>query len=252
MGAELARERAGDKTKTGMNEHQLEDFARKPVVKGEQEVYNIQLPKSEVYDKWQSAPGKTGLFTARRSDTGATQGSFSTKPEADAYAGKMNQYHEPSPVGKQLDANAIMPKIAGAIGGPKAKDAQEKQGNMMNKVGGVMGMPTSKSLIDRIDGFIEKAEHKTREEVIAEINRFRSHAGSTGRGNNERTRARSQGKLHKQEGIKGYGAVTGKVHLAGRQYGEKTIQGKKQRRVSPEAQEKHDEGVERRRDSGLQ
>lgn len=30
MGAELARERAGKKTKTGMSETQLEDFAKKP------------------------------------------------------------------------------------------------------------------------------------------------------------------------------------------------------------------------------
>ena len=30
MGAELAREREGKKTKTGMSEGQLEDFARKP------------------------------------------------------------------------------------------------------------------------------------------------------------------------------------------------------------------------------
>lgn len=29
MGAELARKRAGKKTKTGMSERQLEDFARK-------------------------------------------------------------------------------------------------------------------------------------------------------------------------------------------------------------------------------
>jgi len=29
MGAELARKRAGKKTKTGMSEQQLEDFARK-------------------------------------------------------------------------------------------------------------------------------------------------------------------------------------------------------------------------------
>lgn len=29
MGAELARKRAGKKTKTGMSEKQLEDFARK-------------------------------------------------------------------------------------------------------------------------------------------------------------------------------------------------------------------------------
>lgn len=30
MGAELARKRAGQKTRTGMSESQLEDFARKP------------------------------------------------------------------------------------------------------------------------------------------------------------------------------------------------------------------------------
>jgi hypothetical protein len=30
MGAELARKRAGKKTKTGMSEKQLEDFAAKP------------------------------------------------------------------------------------------------------------------------------------------------------------------------------------------------------------------------------
>lgn len=30
MGAELGRLRKGEKTKTGMNESQLEDFARKP------------------------------------------------------------------------------------------------------------------------------------------------------------------------------------------------------------------------------
>ena len=30
MGAELARKRAGKKTKTGMTEKQLEDFAKKP------------------------------------------------------------------------------------------------------------------------------------------------------------------------------------------------------------------------------
>ena len=30
MGAELRRKRAGKKTKTGMKESQLEDFARKP------------------------------------------------------------------------------------------------------------------------------------------------------------------------------------------------------------------------------
>lgn len=33
MGAELARKRAGKKTKTGMTESQLSDFAKKPVVK---------------------------------------------------------------------------------------------------------------------------------------------------------------------------------------------------------------------------
>ena len=85
MGAELSRERAGEKTKTGMNEDQLADFARKPIVK---------------------------------------------------------------------------------------------------------------SLVDRIDAFIEKAV-KTEEEKLAEIERFRRHSGSTGRGNNERMRAREQGKLHK-------------------------------------------------------
>jgi len=30
MGAELGRKRAGKKTKTGMSERQLEDYARKP------------------------------------------------------------------------------------------------------------------------------------------------------------------------------------------------------------------------------
>ncbi len=30
MGAELARKRAGEKTRTGMSESQLRDFARKP------------------------------------------------------------------------------------------------------------------------------------------------------------------------------------------------------------------------------
>lgn len=30
MGAELARKRAGEKTRTGMTESQLRDFARKP------------------------------------------------------------------------------------------------------------------------------------------------------------------------------------------------------------------------------
>jgi hypothetical protein len=30
MGAELARKRAGKKTKTGMSEKKLEDFAKKP------------------------------------------------------------------------------------------------------------------------------------------------------------------------------------------------------------------------------
>ena len=30
MGAELARKRSGKKTRTGMSEKQLEDFARKP------------------------------------------------------------------------------------------------------------------------------------------------------------------------------------------------------------------------------
>jgi hypothetical protein len=33
MGAELARKRAGKKTKTGMSEQQLEEFASKPVVR---------------------------------------------------------------------------------------------------------------------------------------------------------------------------------------------------------------------------
>ena len=33
MGAELARKRAGKRTKTGMSEKQLEDFARKPIKK---------------------------------------------------------------------------------------------------------------------------------------------------------------------------------------------------------------------------
>lgn len=33
MGAELARLRAGKKTKTGMTEDQLRDFARKPLAK---------------------------------------------------------------------------------------------------------------------------------------------------------------------------------------------------------------------------
>jgi len=32
MGADLGRLRAGKKSRTGMNEQQLEDFARKPVV----------------------------------------------------------------------------------------------------------------------------------------------------------------------------------------------------------------------------
>jgi hypothetical protein len=31
MGAELGRKRAGKKTKTGMSEEQLRDFARKPI-----------------------------------------------------------------------------------------------------------------------------------------------------------------------------------------------------------------------------
>ncbi len=34
MGADLARLRAGKKTSTGMNEKQLEDFARKPGKRG--------------------------------------------------------------------------------------------------------------------------------------------------------------------------------------------------------------------------
>ena len=34
MGAELARKRAGKKTKTGMSEKQLEDFATKKTKKG--------------------------------------------------------------------------------------------------------------------------------------------------------------------------------------------------------------------------
>jgi hypothetical protein len=34
MGAELGRKRAGKKTKTGMSESQLEDFAKKPKKKG--------------------------------------------------------------------------------------------------------------------------------------------------------------------------------------------------------------------------
>lgn len=34
MGAELGRERAGKKTKTGMSDKQLSDFARKPAGKG--------------------------------------------------------------------------------------------------------------------------------------------------------------------------------------------------------------------------
>lgn len=33
MGAELARKRAGKKTRTGMSEQQLRDFAAKPVAK---------------------------------------------------------------------------------------------------------------------------------------------------------------------------------------------------------------------------
>lgn len=33
MGAELARKRAGKRTRTGMTESQLEDFARKPTRK---------------------------------------------------------------------------------------------------------------------------------------------------------------------------------------------------------------------------
>lgn len=33
MGAELARERAGKKTKTGMSDKQLSDFASKPIAK---------------------------------------------------------------------------------------------------------------------------------------------------------------------------------------------------------------------------
>jgi hypothetical protein len=33
MGADLARARAGKKTRTGMSESQLEDFARKPTSK---------------------------------------------------------------------------------------------------------------------------------------------------------------------------------------------------------------------------
>ncbi len=34
MGMDLARKRAGKKSRTGMSEKQLEDFARKPVKKG--------------------------------------------------------------------------------------------------------------------------------------------------------------------------------------------------------------------------
>ncbi len=33
MGAELARKRAGESTRTGMSEEQLRDFARKPAFK---------------------------------------------------------------------------------------------------------------------------------------------------------------------------------------------------------------------------
>jgi len=34
MGADLARARAGQKTRTGMNAGQLRDFARKPIARG--------------------------------------------------------------------------------------------------------------------------------------------------------------------------------------------------------------------------
>lgn len=57
-----------------------------------------------------------------------------------------------------------------------------------------------------------------------------------------------------KQGVKGYGAVTNKIHLSGRQYGEKTLQGTKRKyNRSPEAleraQERHEESVLRRREN---
>jgi hypothetical protein len=45
---------------------------------------------------------------------------------------------------------------------------------------------------------IAKAENIS-EDKLAEMEKIRSHAGQTGRGNNERMKARAQGKLHKAE-----------------------------------------------------
>ena len=133
MGAELSRERAGEKTKTGMNEDQLADFARKPVVKSE-ETYKLKC-----------------LHCGHKFEKPRTEHGYGLK----------------------------CPKC----GIPDAERDQEAD-------------PIKKSLVDRIDAFIEKAI-KTEEEKLAEIERFRRHSGSTGRGNNERMRAREQGKLHK-------------------------------------------------------
>jgi len=47
MGAELARKRAGKKTKTGMSESQLKDFSMKPLMRVHRE--RVLKPKRKPY-----------------------------------------------------------------------------------------------------------------------------------------------------------------------------------------------------------
>ena len=327
MGAELSREREGKKTKTGMNDEQLSEFASKPIEKSLIERIDLFIAKAPMTPEQQAK-------MQRIQDRAHHRGNDRMKARSKGLVKAMDDFIDKS---KDKEIRHPLWEIAGEILGGAAGIGlgQVIGGPVGAAVGALAGEHLGEGMAEYIRSrihkeysFVCKSMYGTEDNLSQEqmesafikaldsisndstimkskIEKKRGsyHDPNEGRSEQERhaesgghiepdssmrsllggpsperraqmdeyIKKHPQGKqldaqghnkhfdptwgtpvwhghkklikeidnfIEKQEGIKGYGAVTGKAHLKGRQYGEKTVQGK-QRKVSEAAQEKH-------------